>query len=146
MTRITAPRPTRHNAPSHSPPDTEYVPGYRMSRLLGWFSIGLGVAELVAPRTVASLAGVENEGLLRVYGARELVCGVAILKSSRPTHWLWARVAGDALDLATLGRSMVSDRHDHRGRTLASVVAVGGVMALDALCAARMSAAAALEG
>lgn len=142
VTRITAPRPTRGKAPSHSPPDTLYAPGYNLARKLGWLSIGLGLAELVAPRTIATLTGVRSCSLLRAYGARELACGLAILRSPRPVGWLWARVAGDALDLVTL----LSSASNPRRRTLVSALAVGGITALDSACAAQMSAAAALEG
>src|SRR5688572_18253768 len=33
----------------------------RLARALGWFSLGLGVAEVVAPRGVARLVGLEDE-------------------------------------------------------------------------------------
>src|SRR5579884_2626028 len=101
--RIMDPKPTHGGAPSHSPPDTRYVPGNSLARFLGYFSIGLGLAELLAPRTMSRLTGVRQQGLLQVYGVREIACGIGILASSRPTEWLWARVAGDALDLGALG-------------------------------------------
>ena len=47
MPRITAPTPTRGPAPSHSPPDMHYAPGIGLARALGWFSIGLGLAEIL---------------------------------------------------------------------------------------------------
>src|SRR5205085_6171972 len=81
--RITAPEPTCGGAPSHSPPDTRYAPGLGAARGLGWFSIGLGLAELVAPRTMAELTGVRSPGLLQLYGLREIACGVGILSSTR---------------------------------------------------------------
>jgi len=142
--RITAPKPTQGGAPSHSPPDTRYVPGNSLARFLGYFSIGLGLAEVLAPRTMARLTGVHQEGLLQAYGVREIVCGVGILSSSRPTEWLWARVAGDALDLATLGGNLAESSGDRRERIVAATVAVAGVAALDFICASQLSAAAAL--
>jgi hypothetical protein len=142
-TRFTVPTPTRGNSPSHSPPDTMYVPGDRLVRGLGWFSIGLGLAEVLAPGAVARLTGVRNKGLLQMYGLREIAAGIGILSSPRPTGWLWARVAGDALDLATLGAG--SDSRQGGSPGLAAL-AVAGVTALDVLCAAQLSAAEALEG
>src|SRR3954468_20641023 len=53
-----------------------------LTSALGWFSVGLGAAELLAPATVARVIGVdpdENRGLLRVFGLRELIAGVGIL-------------------------------------------------------------------
>src|SRR3954471_18313965 len=97
ITRLTEPAPTRGPAPSHSPPDTRYAPGIGLARFLGWFSIGLGMAELLAPREMARLGGVRQEGLLQAYGLREIATGIGILSSPQPAGWLWARVAGDAL-------------------------------------------------
>jgi len=144
-TRLTEPTPTQGPAPSHSPPDTRYAPGIGLARGLGWFSIGLGLAELLAPRAVGELTGVRCPGLLQLYGLREIACGVGILNSTRPTEWMWARVAGDALDLGTLGAAMVNGNGDS-GRACVAAAAVAGVTLLDVICATQLSAAAALEG
>src|SRR5690349_232106 len=78
----------------------------RIANGLGWFSIGLGLAELVAPQACAKLIGVPDEGrsktVLRVYGIREVAAGVGILLQDNPCQWLWARVGGDLLDLSAL--------------------------------------------
>src|SRR5918992_3912186 len=77
----------------------------RVARGLGWFSIGLGLAELLTPRLVAKLCGGQGKhtGLIRLYGLREIAAGLMIFsEGKRPTRGLWARVAGDAVDLATL--------------------------------------------
>ncbi len=142
--RILEPTPTHGGAPSHSPPDTRYVPGHSAARALGYFSIGLGLAELLAPQSVARLTGVRQHGLLRAYGLRELAAGLGILSSTRPVGWLWSRVAGDVLDLATLGGNLATAHDGRRERTLAATVAVAGVTLLDLLGAAQESAAAAL--
>lgn len=75
---------------------------------LGWFSIGLGLADLLAPRQMARLIGADEEdattrAVLMGVGVRELACGVGLLSKSRPALWSWARVAGDVMDLALLG-------------------------------------------
>lgn len=96
---------------------------------LGWFSIALGLAELLMTRRVARATGLEGrEGLLRFYGAREIVSGVGLLMSRDRTTWLWGRVVGDASDLATLASS-----GSHR--SAAAMLAVGGVTALDVYAA-----------
>lgn len=99
-----------------------------VARFLGWFSIGLGTAQLTAPRALCTLVGAETRGaapkVMRLLGARELAHGTGILARPRPTAWLWSRVAGDALDLALLG---VTAAKYGRARTLfaiANVVAV----------------------
>lgn len=101
---------------------------------LGWFSIGLGVAELIAPDRVARLVGVKptstSRTLLRVAGARELAAGLGILSNDRPTGWVWSRVAGDVLDLSMIGAAM-NDKDTDRSRLNAATAAVIGVTALD---------------
>lgn len=109
---------------------------------LGWFSIGLGAAEMLAPDKVAELIGLPSrkkaETLLGVYGWREIVAGIGILTQSRPAGWLWARVAGDAADLASLG-SCFAANDANRTKVTASTAAVLGVTALDVICARQLS-------
>lgn len=111
---------------------------------LGWFSIGLGLAEVAAPRMMADLIGVQQDEktrkILRVYGARELAAGVGILSQSNPSGWLWARVAGDLLDLSSLCKAMVSEEND-RGRVLTATAAVIGTTIADIRCAMQLSSA-----
>ena len=68
--------------------------------------------------------------------------GVGILSQRRPAGWLWGRVAGDLMDLATLGAELTDARGDRRRRVLNSIAAVAGVTVLDVLAAGRYSAAA----
>lgn len=106
------------------------------ARLLGGFSIGLGLAELLAPRAVGRpLSLGHRPNLLRAYGLRELAVGVPLLFTKRPRPWLMARVAGDLLDLATLG-STLKDRN-RRPTVVLGLAAVLGVTALDILFARR---------
>src|SRR5436305_12322308 len=109
---------------------------------LGWFSIGLGLAELAAPTKVAQLIGVADEtkttNILRFYGARELAAGIGILSGWSVSTWLWARVAGDILDLSSLGKAMASDENDHR-RVLAATASVIGATAADVRCTKDLS-------
>jgi uncharacterized membrane protein len=108
---------------------------------LGWFSLGLGLAELTAPRTIARLIGVRLDGdaltMLRAFGAREVANGVAILSEPDRAAWLWGRVSGDAVDLLTLMQA----KKTQPARTAAAAAAVLGVTALDVLCAQRLSSA-----
>jgi uncharacterized membrane protein len=75
---------------------------------LGWFSVGLGLAQLLAPRQMAQLIGADEEdsttrAALMGVGLRELTTGIGLLSKSRPAAWAWARLAGDVMDLALLG-------------------------------------------
>jgi hypothetical protein len=114
------------------------VNGRRLARALGWFSIGLGVTELVAPRLLARFLGVKGTGLMRVSGLRELASGIGILTHAWSAPWVWSRVAGDLMDLASLGGALKrSPKKAHVGIALGSVVAT---TALDVLCARWLAA------
>jgi uncharacterized membrane protein len=117
--------------------------GESLANFLGWFSVALGLAQVAAPGGISRLVGIEdddrNRALMRTMGLRELTSGLGILSKQQPAGWVWARVAGDALDLALLGRAM-SDEENHRGRTVAATLAVLGVTMLDIMCAKQLSA------
>jgi hypothetical protein len=146
MSRIQIPTATRGLAPSHSPPDMTYAPGKGLAQALGWFSIGLGAAELFAPRLMGRLTGLHHPGVMQVYGVREIVTGIGVLSVDKPAGWLWGRVAGDVLDLATLAEPMANGRRSDRTAAAISAAAVAGVLVLDAIAAAQMTAAKRLEG
>jgi uncharacterized membrane protein len=112
-----------------------------VTNFLGWFSIGLGLAEVFAPRQVARLIGVsedEHTALLRFYGLRELAAGIGILTRPKPTYWMWNRVIGDTVDLVSLGRAMQSEDND-RSRLGLATLAVAGVTALDIASSVRLT-------
>lgn len=102
---------------------------------LGLFSIGLGIAELVAPRRLARLIGIDDRGAvpatLRAFGARELATGVGLLARPISSVGPWSRVAGDLLDLAMLALALRGKSVD-RPRTFGAMAAVAGVAVLDA--------------
>jgi len=124
------------------PRDAEDGGVQRLATALGWFSVGLGLAQVIMPSTVARLAGAEpTPGTLRLMrglGLRELSAGVGILSGKKTEAWLRARVAGDMMDLALLGRVLADDSSD-RMNTLVSTLAVAGVTALDMVAAAKLS-------
>ena len=111
-----------------------------LARGLGWFSIGLGLAELVAPRGLTRALGLQgHERLVQAYGVREIATGVAILAAKDPTPWIWGRVGGDALDLATLAGGFHEDNRQ-KGSVGVALGAVAAVSALDVYCASALSA------
>jgi uncharacterized membrane protein len=115
-------------------------PWQAASRALGWFSVALGTAELLAPRALGSAIGVQDRPwTLRALGVRELVSGAGILSQPRQPSWLWSRVAGDAMDLALLGLAMRTRRT--RARLAFATGAVALVTAADVLCSRQMSRA-----
>ncbi|MDR5755080.1 MULTISPECIES: hypothetical protein [unclassified Caballeronia] len=107
-----------------------------IARGLGWFSIALGLAELVAPRAMLRITGVDDTtALMRLYGLRELACGIGILTARDATPFLWARVGGDVLDLGTLTVQSNKSSAADRARALRAAVNVMGVTALDVYAA-----------
>lgn len=119
-----------HRSRQHASYDAE-----RLARGLGWFSLALGAVELFGARGVARWLGMErHETLIRAYGAREVATGIGILTQKDPAPWIWGRVAGDTLDLATLGAGMPENGRA-RGRVALAAGAVAGVTMLDIACA-----------
>ncbi len=115
----------------------------KLARGLGWFSIGLGLAEVIAPKTLARFIGVsDHDTLMRTFGLREIGTGVGILLGGQTPRWIQARVGGDMLDLAALGIALASAKSD-RGRVTVAAAMVGGVTALDAICSRQLGGGAA---
>jgi hypothetical protein len=106
-----------------------------LAKSLGYFSIALGVAELLAPKALCNAIGITGlESVVRAYGAREVATGVAILASHDPAPWIWARVAGDMADIATVATGLRQDnsRKDHN---VAALAALAAVTVVDVVCA-----------
>lgn len=106
----------------------------QLARGLGWLSIGIGIARVLAPRTVSRLVGVPVPAALTVLcGVREIVSGIGILTQEDAAPWMRARVAGDALDLAALSAGLAVPGADRR-RVAVAAVAVAGITAADVYC------------
>lgn len=113
--------------------------------VLGTASVGLGVPPVAAAGTMARAIGIEASGANRLaltaVGAREL--GVAAGLLSFPRRWmLWARVAGDVMDLALLGRQLLGPGLLGRNRsasvrTVATTGAVGAIALVDLYAALK---------
>jgi uncharacterized membrane protein len=120
----------------------------RNAKLLGLLSVALGISELAAPDGVANLIGVKPRAstrwTLRALGVREILNGFGILARKESAGPIWGRVAGDAVDLALLGRSF-GTRGSDSGRLLAATAAVAGIAAVDAYAAARLSRSPAMQ-
>jgi uncharacterized membrane protein len=106
---------------------------------LGWFSIGVGVAQLLAPRAVSRAAGLPiPPAVTRLCGVREIGCGLGILADEQATAWVEARVAGDALDLATLAAALLVGPGVARRRVALATAVVAGVAAVDVYCSRQL--------
>ena len=105
-------------------------PQDQLARALGWFSVGLGIMEFVAPRRVTETLGMEgHETMVRAFGVREILAGVMSLSVDKNAG-LWARVGGDGLDAAALLSGLTSD-NPKKGNIALALLMVGGIAMLD---------------
>lgn len=113
-----------------------------LTQLLGWFSVGLGVTQLLAPRALSRTIGISERHttLMRCCGAREIVSGVGLLtQGSSP--WAWTRVAGDAIDIALLKAAAREPDADPQ-RIAIVAAALAGISALDVYAGRALPSAA----
>ena len=129
----------QHHGSHHRGNGGSSIDPYALAQGLGWFSIALGVTEVVAPRALTRALGMQgSEGLVQTYGVREIATGIGILASEQPAPWLWGRVGGDALDIATLAAGF-SDDNPKKHNVGMALLSVLGVTALDIVCAQQLS-------
>lgn len=114
----------------------------RRAKWLGVLSLALGVSEVATPDVLLRLLGLpdtaQGRATLRALGAREIVNGLGIFAKPDSATPLWARVAGDVMDLALLGAAFGNPRAKP-GRLVAASGAIAGIAALDLFSAARLS-------
>jgi hypothetical protein len=111
----------------------------RMARNLGWFSLGLGALEILAPERITRALGMRGqESLVRAYGFREVASGMLTLSIEKKAG-LWSRVAGDGLDIATLVANLRDD-NPKKSNVAFGVMMVAGVTLLDIATANEVSA------
>lgn len=119
-----------------------------IGRALGWVSLVLGAGEVVAAESLAKNLGLEKRTtLVRAFGIREILSGIGILAApkfasvghDKLAPWIWARVAGDALDLVVLLAALSSTKGDKRKNVLIALATVAPIVALDIWCASRLS-------
>jgi uncharacterized membrane protein len=109
----------------------------RLAELLGWASLGLGVSQATSPGRFDRFIGVRPDPKPRAItvvacGVRELAAaaGILAIDRPRPAGWLWARVAGDTLDLALLVMAL-RNRPERPARIVGAIGAVVGIAATD---------------
>ena len=112
----------------------------KLAKGLGYFSIGLGLMELLMPAQVGEMIGVSNRyrAFLPVLGLREIAHGAAILSQQKPTESVWSRVGGDIIDLVYLAAAFAGEENN-KNRLTGATIAVLGVTALDVMCAQALS-------
>jgi hypothetical protein len=106
----------------------------RLGKALGWFSLGLGLVELLASHRITRALGMEGqEALVRAYGAREIGSGVLSL-STEKNLGLWSRVGGDGVDIATLITALRDD-NPKKQNVATAIAMVAGITLLDVMAA-----------
>lgn len=106
----------------------------QLGRALGWFSIALGVTEMLAPHGMARSFGMKRRhSPVRAHGAREIGAGILTLSVDKGVG-LWARVAGDVLDIVSLLPALRASNR-RRSNAKRALVLVAGVTLLDVLVA-----------
>ena len=105
-----------------------------LGKCLGVFSLLVGAAQLFGAKRIARTLDAEgHEGLIKGFGARELLAGASLMAAPAASTNMWGRVAGDAMDLGALG---LAARRSPRNRAIRGAIAfVGAVTLLDIVTA-----------
>lgn len=126
---------------SHRIPEEANGQAKTISKGLGLYSLGMGLAELAAPSMLAKAIGIAPDFrtrlTMRLFGARELAHGIGILAKPTQPIPMWSRVVGDVIDLAFLAWAFRSKRTNTE-RLVGAMVAVLGVTVLDAVTSAKL--------
>ncbi len=94
-----------------------------LARMLGWVSIGIGLAAVAAPGPLMKAIGLgDRPNLGRFLGVRDIVLGAGILQGQNTASWVQARGIADALDVALIigGTATGAFRRDRAPISLAS--------------------------
>jgi hypothetical protein len=112
----------------------------QLARGLGWFSLAVGLVEVIAPGRISAAIGFnkpEHQKLVRGYGAREVASGATLLIKPDNAGGAWGRVGGDVLDLATLAAARPIGRQ--RIGFAVAIAAVLGALVVDVICAKELT-------
>lgn len=111
---------------------------------LGWASAALGTPMIVMPRRLLSFIGVRPD--LRAtatvvgVGVREFMATMQVNAMRHRRIGMWARVAGDSMDLTLLGLAFARRRAD-TARLLGAIAFVGAIFAADLATALQLDRA-----
>jgi hypothetical protein len=107
---------------------------------LGFFSIGLGLAEVAAPGRLARWLGIEGrtaKSVIGLFGARELLAGAMLIRGPAVSTNAWNRVVGDAMDMSALGLAFAPSTK--KGAVAGALGFVAGATIIDAIAARGLS-------
>lgn len=118
----------------------------KLAKGLGWFSIALGITELLAGRGLAEALGLGGKfRLVRLFGAREITAGVMTLSPDKRVG-LWSRVTGDIMDLLLVATAVDAPRSYHRRNAKLALAIVAGVTVFDFIAARAVTLQQARKG
>jgi len=107
---------------------------------LGWFSLGLGATQMVAPGLVNRMIGVRDDAQSRFWqrfvAVQELSAAGGILGRLSPENWLRGRTAADVVHIGMVTRAR-STRGERPGRLTATLLSLAGVSVLDAYASSQ---------
>ena len=107
---------------------------------LGFFSLALGAAEILAPERIAKALGLDPDGraktVIRAFGVREVAAGAMLVRGPAVSFNAWNRVLGDTMDTAALLLALRSTRKP--GAVLGALAFVGACTALDRWTAGKL--------
>lgn len=113
------------------------------ARGMGLLSLGLGLPSVATPDTLVRIMGLRSDSTSRTaltaIGLRETLLGLGILSWPRFSGWMWARVAGDAMDLAALGWLLSQSTRRQRSQLAAVTAGTVGITAMDTWTAIRLT-------
>ena len=108
----------------------------KMARALGATSIGIGVAELLAPHWLDKKLGVRDHPVItRVLGARDIIAGVGSVAQPERRLWSVGRLAGHVARATLLGVAVKRSRR--RAILLGALGAIVAIGVLDGLTARK---------
>lgn len=114
------------------------VEAERYATGLGFAQLALAAFELARPGALSrSLGLTENYTFLKGFGAREMATSAGLFGWRRGrgrSAWIWARVAGDVMDVWTLAPALSRD-NPRRKAAFAALGIVAAVTVIDVLCA-----------
>lgn len=108
---ITTGRPGRAGIEGEELPST---PGSAGADAVGWLSVGLAAATLIAARPLARALGLDGAGtrlVIRSLGAAELAFGLGILRGRPGARWLARREPAATSDTVAVAASVTVNRH-----------------------------------
>ncbi|WNG30117.1 hypothetical protein F0U62_43455 [Cystobacter fuscus] len=113
----------------------------RLPWALGWASLGIGLTELAFAEGICRVLGLSKyrADRVRALGLRELASGWGLLREPQRRDWVWARVAGDAMDLTLLAVTFGKPRASRVWQGVITA-AVAGVTLVDLYAALRPGA------